>query len=130
MSAPTPQTPGMAEHRSHGSLGVATREQWSYCWRGKTSTRHPRHGVRTPLSWAAGNGRDGVVKLLLGRKDANPNSLSKSGQTLLTLAAKNRHNRLLELLSYRPGIPDAPGNWIPTRFPRLYDPISWKSSTE
>ena len=30
---------------------------------------------RTPLSWAAGNGHEGAVKLLLGRQDVNPNTL-------------------------------------------------------
>ena len=53
---------------------------------------------RTPLSWAAGNGHEGVAKLILGRKDVNPNSSSKSGQTPLTLATESGHDRVAGLL--------------------------------
>ena len=56
---------------------------------------------RTPLSWAAGNGHEGALKLLLGRKDVNPNSSSKSGQTPLMLATENGHDRVAELLQAR-----------------------------
>ena len=61
---------------------------------------HTTYG-RTPLSWAAGEGHEGVVKLLLRRKDVNPNSSSQSGQTPLMLATKNGHDRVAELLRAR-----------------------------
>ena len=32
--------------------------------------------ARTALSWAAGNGHEGIVKLLLERKDIDPNAPS------------------------------------------------------
>ena len=43
---------------------------------------------QTPLSFAAGNGRKGVVKLLLQRGGVTPDSLSKSGRTPLSWAAE------------------------------------------
>ena len=56
---------------------------------------------QTPLSWAAGNRCEGVVKLLLGRKDANPNSSDKSGRTPPMLAAGSGHYRVAQLLGAR-----------------------------
>ena len=53
---------------------------------------------RTPLSWAAGNGHEGVVGLLLGREGVNPYRSSKSGQTPLSWAAENGHNSVVQLL--------------------------------
>ena len=53
---------------------------------------------RTPLSWAVGCGRGRVAKLLLKRNDVNPNSSSKSGETPLMIAAKNKHHSVVELL--------------------------------
>lgn len=57
------------------------------------------HG-QTPLSWATGNGYEGIVKPLLGWKDANYNTggSSKSRQAPLKLATKNKHHRVAELL--------------------------------
>jgi len=48
--------------------------------------------ARLPL-WGPWNRRGGVVKLLLERKDADTNSLGKSGQMPLTLAAGDGHGR-------------------------------------
>jgi len=65
---------------------------------------------RTPLSWAAENGHEGVVKLLLAREDVSPNSISKSGLTPLPWAAMNGHEGTVKLLLRRddvnPDIPD------------------------
>ena len=59
----------------------------------------PSKAGRTPLSWAAENGREGVVKLLLGRKDVSPDIPdTEYGQTPLSLAAENGCERVLELL--------------------------------
>ena len=43
----------------------------------------PDAGGQTPLSWAAENGHDGVVKLLLGWEDVSPNRQSWSGTALV-----------------------------------------------
>jgi len=76
---------------------------------------------RTPLSWAAGNGHEGIVKLLLGRGDVNPNTPdTKYGLTPLLLATQNSHQGVVELLIARkdvnPNIPD-------TRYGGT--PLSW-----
>ncbi|KAF7515244.1 hypothetical protein PCG10_003552 [Penicillium crustosum] len=52
---------------------------------------------RTPLSWAAENGHDGVVKLLLERNSA-VDSLDKSGRTPLLLAARTGRDAVVKLL--------------------------------
>ena len=46
---------------------------------------------QAPLFWAARNSHEGIVELLLGRKDVNPDSSCESGRILLSSAATNRH---------------------------------------
>jgi len=58
------------------------------------------HG-QTPLSWAAENGYEGIVKLLLGRKEVDPDMSNKYGQTPLMLAAASGHNSVVKLLQAR-----------------------------
>jgi len=66
---------------------------------------------RTPLSWAARNGHDGVVKLLSEREDVNLNWPDNSGRTPLSLASRNGHNGAVKLLLGREDInPDSPDN--------------------
>ena len=45
----------------------------------------------TPLAWAAGNGHEEVVKILLGRDDIDPNKPGMHGRTPLLLATRNQH---------------------------------------
>jgi len=65
---------------------------------------------QTPLSWAAWHGHEGIVKLLLGRPDVNPDSRCHSGQTPLLWAARKGHEGIVKLLLGRgnvnPNIPD------------------------
>ncbi|KAI9771507.1 MAG: hypothetical protein M1840_002127 [Geoglossum simile] len=54
---------------------------------------------RTPLSWAAGNGHEVVVKLLLATEKVDVNSKdSHYGQTPLSWAAGNGHEAVVKLL--------------------------------
>ena len=71
---------------------------------------------RTPLSKAAGNSHEGVVKLLLGRGDVNPNSLCKSGRTPLLWAVKNGHEGTVKLLlEWEVFVPNESTMWAETR---------------
>jgi len=54
---------------------------------------------QTPLSWAAGNGREGIVKMLLERGDVNPDAQdTEDRQTPLSRAAGNGHEGIVSLL--------------------------------
>jgi len=65
---------------------------------------------RTPLSWAAGNGHEVTVKLLLEREDVNPNTLdTEYGRTPLLWAVRNSHEGTVKLLLGRKDVnPDTP----------------------
>jgi len=55
----------------------------------------------TPLLWAAKNGHDGAVRLLLERKDVGPNRSNNQGSTPLSRAADNGHEGVVKLLLER-----------------------------
>lgn len=63
---------------------------------------------RTPLSWAAWNGNETVVKLLLATDGVDPNPPSSGGETPLSLAAWNGHEEVVKLLLATQGVkPDS-----------------------
>ena len=55
----------------------------------------------TPLSWAAYNGHEEVVKILLGREEVNPDKPDNSGKTPLSYAAQSGHERVVKILLER-----------------------------
>ena len=65
---------------------------------------------RTPLSWAAENGHEGIVKLLLAQKDVIPNIPdTEYGRMPLAWAAGNGHEGIVKLLLTQKDIkPDTP----------------------
>ena len=74
---------------------------------------------RTPLTWAAHNGHEGVVKLLLGREEVNPDKPDSSGRTSLSYAASAGYEGVVKILlgqeEVNPDKPDYSG-----RTPLLY----------
>jgi len=56
---------------------------------------------RTPLSWAAENGLETVVRLLLKRTDVEADSQNEGGRTPFMWAAKNHHWAIDKLLGAR-----------------------------
>ena len=79
----------------------------------------PDNYGETPISWAARNGQDGVVQLLLEQEDAIPDRPDYGGQTPLSWAAVNGHDGVVKLLLGRKDVnPDRPDNDGQT-------PLSW-----
>ena len=52
----------------------------------------------TSLVWAAESGHSGTVKLLLDRKEVNPDSSDNFGKTPLQCAAEGGHEGIVKLL--------------------------------
>ena len=69
-----------------------------FSWRYVNPESSSRYG-RKPLSWAAGNGHEGVMKLLLARNDVSPDTPDTVyGRTPLSWAAENGHEGAVKLL--------------------------------
>ena len=51
-----------------------------------------------PLAWAARNGHSGVMEILLGREEVNPDKPNGWGQTPLSYAAENGHEGVVKIL--------------------------------
>ena len=66
-----------------------------------------------PLAWAARNGNEAVVKILLGKEDINPDKPGEGGRTPLMRAARNEHEGVVKMLLGRgdvnPEEPDESG---------------------
>jgi len=65
----------------------------------------------TPLTWAAHNGHEGVVELLLGRRDVIPDMPDNKGRTPFSYAVERGYGGVAKLLLGRKDvIPDRPDN--------------------
>jgi len=83
----------------HGWRGKARREARLLFGRRYVDPDSLSKSGATPLSWAAGNGCEGVVELLLGRKDVSPDTPdTRCGQTPLSRAAEQGHEGIVKLL--------------------------------
>ena len=70
----------------------------------------------TPLAWAAWNGHEAVIEILLGREDIDPDKPGEAGRTPLLQAARNGHEGVVRMLLGRddvnPDKPDEVGQWV------------------
>ena len=68
-------------------------------------------GGNTPLVWAARNGHEGVVKILLSWDDVNPNKPDNNGESPLSGAAQTGHEGVVKILLRRDDVDlDRPDN--------------------
>ena len=65
-------------------------------------------GGSTPLIWAGRNGHEGVVEILLGRIEVNPDKPGDDGRTQLWWAAYKGHEGVVKMLLGRNVNPDKP----------------------
>ena len=78
---------------------------------------------RGPLAWAARNGHEGVVKILLGRGEINPDKPDNDGKTPLSHAGSSGHEGVVKILLEREEVnPDKPDDYGQTPLSRA----AWK----
>ena len=66
----------------------------------------------TPLMWAAQNGHEGVVKILLKQDNANPDKPDEDGRTPFLFATMNGHERVVKMLLERDDVnPEKPDRY-------------------
>jgi len=66
----------------------------------------------TPLAWAARNGHNEVVKILLGQEEINPDKPENHGYTPLLIAAENGHEDVVKTLLGREDVhPNKPSSY-------------------
>jgi len=64
-----------------------------------------------PLAWAARNGHEEAVKVLLGQEEVNPDKPDNDGRTPLLYAARDGHEEVVKILLEREEVnPDKPNN--------------------
>jgi len=64
-----------------------------------------------PLAWAAHNGHEEVVKVLLAQENISPDKPDNDGRTPLSFAAENGHEGVVKMLLRREDVnPDKPDN--------------------
>jgi len=81
-------------------------------------------GGHTSLAWAAHNGHDDVVKMLLELEQVDPNKLNAKGRTPLSHAAGNGHDGVVRILVGREGVkPNKPDDDGLT-------PLAWAAQAE
>ena len=79
-------------------------------WKGAAVDSVDSIYYRTPLSWAAENGYETVVKLLI-ENGAAVDSVNKNGQTPLSLAAEDGHEIVVKLLIENGAVVDLADKW-------------------
>jgi ankyrin repeat protein len=88
-------------------------------WLHKPADKKDKYG-RTPLSYAAENGHEAVVKLLLAKDGVRINSKCDSRQTPLSYAAENGHEAVVKLLLAKDGVDINSKEWFDRRTPLSY----------
>ena len=66
--------------------------------REEVNPNKPDNSGQTPLTYAAKNGHEGVVRILLGREEVNPDRTDNEGRTPLSFAAEYGHEGVVKML--------------------------------
>jgi len=104
----------VGEYQKQKYIGLNTALVCSWGWaRGsdkdttrteKGQSRQPGNHSQTPLSCAAWNAREGVVKIVLEREEVNPDRRNKWNQIPLSHAIQNGYEMIVALLQSRKAV--------------------------